>query len=235
MGMPSMEPDVWRKDVRRAKERIGKGQILIVSVVGTPLPGADAEALIADYARCAQWAADAGADAIELHLAVPDPYAEQPQMIYENIPLAAQILYRMRTSVSIPILAKTGASARRGSSTTPRPSSPRGRTGSSWCTASSAASSTRWDAAFDGTGRDRADVVGADTFPVASRQIEELLSWRKAGAWDRAILAVGGITTAERAEHLLTEGADAALVATAALSAPLLAVRFREQRATAVA
>src|SRR5439155_1214796 len=125
LGEPSMEPDVWRKDVRRARERIGSGQLLIVSVMGST--------------------------------------------------------------------------------------------------------------AFEGAGRERAEVVGAQTFEVASRQVEELLSWRKAGAWDRAILAVGGISTVERATWLLREGADAALVATAALFDPLIATRFRQALSTAVA
>src|SRR4030095_13005139 len=88
---------------------------------------------------------------------------------------------------------------------------------------------------FEGPGRERADIVGAQTFEVAARQVAEMLAWRKAGAWDRAILAVGGISTAERAHDLLREGADAVLVATAALFDPLLAVRFRQTRATAVA
>lgn len=61
LGEPSVEPEVWRKDVRRAKERIGRGRILIVSVMGTPFPGCDAEALVTDYARCAAWAAESGA------------------------------------------------------------------------------------------------------------------------------------------------------------------------------
>src|SRR5262245_32723862 len=56
LGEPSMEPDVWRKDVRRAKERIGPGQVLIVSVIGTPFPGCDAETLGAHYGPCAMWA-----------------------------------------------------------------------------------------------------------------------------------------------------------------------------------
>ena len=86
-------------------------------------------------------------------------------------------------------------------------------------------------AAFEGVGRDVAEVVGADTFGVCGRQVEEMLAWRKAGAWDRAILAVGGITNVPRALHLLHEGADAALVATAALVDPLFAVRFREAAA----
>jgi 2,4-dienoyl-CoA reductase-like NADH-dependent reductase (Old Yellow Enzyme family) len=55
-----------------------------------------------------------------------------------------------------------------------------------------------------------------------------MLAWRKAGAWDRAVLGVGGITTIERAVHLLHEGADAVLVGTAALVDPPFATRLRE-------
>src|SRR5262245_65557350 len=39
LGEPAVEPEVWRQDVRRAKERIGSGQILIVSLMGTPFAG----------------------------------------------------------------------------------------------------------------------------------------------------------------------------------------------------
>jgi dihydroorotate dehydrogenase len=236
MGMPSAEPDVWRKDVRRAKDKLGSGQVLIVSVLGTQAPGADAEQLIEDYARCAGWAAEAGADAVEIHLAVPDPFAEQPQMIYENIPLAAQILYRVRTSVSRPLLTKLGVFR------TPRLLHDTATKLASWSNGFVMVHGIRrrvideaGNSAFDGVGRDRATIVGADTWPLASRQVEEMLSWRKAGAWDRAILAVGGITTPERADHLIREGANAALIATAALFDPLFAVRFRQLRATAVA
>lgn len=234
MGMPSMEPEVWRKDIHRAKERIGRGQVLVVSVIGTPRPGGDQEALIADYARCAVWAAEAGADVIEVHLACPDPFAEQPQMIYDNVPLAAQILYGVRTAVSIPVVAKLGAFR------SPRILHDTATKLAPWthgfvlvCGIQRRVVDEAGNAAFDGSGRDRAEVVGADTFPVCSRQVLEMLAWRKAGAWDRAVLAVGGITTVERADNLLREGADAALVATAALFDPLFATRFRQARASA--
>jgi dihydroorotate dehydrogenase len=236
LGIPSAEPEVWRKDVRRAKDRIGRGQLLIVSVVGTWAPGMDSEQLVQDYARCAAWAAEAGADAIEVHLAVPDPFAEQPQLIYENIQLAAQILHRVRTTMPRPVLAKLGAFR------TPRILHETATKLASWASGFVMVHGMRrrvmdeeGNVAFEGTGRDRATIVGADTWPLASRQVEEMLSWRRAGAWDRAIIAVGGITTAERADHLLREGADAALIATTALFDPLFAVRFRQLRATAVA
>ena len=229
LGEPSMEPDVWRKDLRRARERIGRGQILIASVIGTPHLGGDADALIADYAQVAGWAAEAGAEAIEVHLATPDPFVEQPQMIYENVPLAARILHRTRTTVGVPVLARVGPFK------TPRLLHETATRLAPWAHGYVLVHSDKGAPAFEGAGRERADVVGAQTFTVASRQIAEMLAWRKAGAWDRAILAVGGISTVERARDVLREGADAALVATAALFDPLFAARFRQIRTAEVA
>jgi dihydroorotate dehydrogenase len=236
LGTPSMEPDVWRKDVTRARERIGKGQILIVSVLGTVPTGGDREGLVADYARCAQWAAEAGAHVIEVHLAWPDPFSDQPQAIYENLPLSAQILHRVRTSVSVPVTAKFGAFR------SPRLLHDTATKLAAWASGFTLVHGFQrrvldesGNVAFEGTGRDRADIVGGDTYPAASRQVAELLAWRRAGCWERAILAVGGITNAERAHDLLREGANAVLVATAALYTPLFAVQFRERRASEVA
>ncbi len=236
LGEPSMEPDAWRKDVRRAKERIGRGQILIVSVMGTPEPGRDADALVADYARCAAWAAESGADAVEVHLAVPDPFAAQAQMIYENALLAAHIVYRVRATVAVPVLAKLGVFR------SPRALHETATKLATWTSGfvlvhgfHRRVLDDKGNPAFEGAGRERADVVGHDIFPIASRQVLEMLAWRRAGAWDRAVLAVGGVTTVERAQDLLREGADAALVATAAIFDPLFAARCRQARVTAVA
>jgi dihydroorotate dehydrogenase len=87
------------------------------------------------------------------------------------------------------------------------------------------------NAAFEG--REMVDIVGASTYVVCARQVEEMIAWRKAGAWDHAILAIGGITSVERARDLLAEGAGAALVDTAAIFDPLFAVRFRNMTGAA--
>ena len=235
LGMPSMEPDVWRRDVRRARERIGKNQMLIVSVLGTTADR-NREALIEDYATCARWATESGADVVEVQLAWPDPFSDQPQAVYENVPLAAQILHRVRTSVVVPVLAKLGPFR------TPRLLHETATKLAPWVGGfvlvngfSRRVVDERGNAAFEGQGRERAEIVGGDTFEAASRQVLEMLAWRRAGCWDRAVLAVGGISTVERADQVLREGADAALLATAALWDPQLAVRFRQERASAVA
>lgn len=236
LGLPSVEPEIWRKDMRRAKEKIGPGQMLIASVVGTPDIAAGVDAFVADYAQCAVWAAEAGADAIEVQLAVPNPFGDPGQMVYEHVVLAAQILYRVRTSVSVPVLAKLGVFR------TPRMLHDIATKLASWVhgfvlvhAIPRRVVDEDGNAAFEGNGREWADVVGAGTFPVCSRQVEELLAWRKAGEWSHATLAVGGISTVERAQFLLGEGANAALVATAALFNPLFAVQFRQSVAAAVA
>ena len=157
-------------------------------------------------------------------------------MIYDNVPLAARILHRVRTTIGVPVLAKLGAFR------TPRLLHDTATRLAPWTNGfvlvhsiSRRVLDDKGTPAFEGTGRERADVVGAQTFTVASRQVEEMLAWRKAGAWDRAILAVGGICTVERAQDVLREGADAALVATAALFDPLFAARFRQTRPAEVA
>ena len=157
-------------------------------------------------------------------------------MLYENALLAAHIVYRVRASVAVPVLAKLGVFR------SPRVLHETATKLAAWTSGfvlvhgfHRRVLDDKGNPAFEGAGRERADVVGHDIFPIASRQVLEMLAWRRAGAWDRAVLAVGGVTTVERAQDLLREGADAALVATAAIFDPLFAARCRQARVTAVA
>jgi dihydroorotate dehydrogenase len=232
MGMPSMEPDVWRKDVRRAKERLGPGQMLIASVVGTPVPDSDVGALALDYAQCAAWATEAGADAIEVHLACPG--LDSGRMLYEDLKASAHVLSRVRARVSRPIIAKLGAGR------SPRLLHDTLTKLAPWVHGFELVDGilrrvldAEGRPVFDGKGREIAQVVGTDTYGPCARQVDEAIAWRKAGEWHRAILAVGGVTSIERALSSLRDGADAVMVGTAALADPLLAFRFRSALQTA--
>jgi dihydroorotate dehydrogenase len=229
-----MAPELWRRDVSRAKDRLGPGQILIVSVVGTAVPGGDEEALALDYARCAAWAAEAGADVIEVHLACPLADPGEGRLIYEDTRLSAYILDRVRTTVARPIVATLGAFR------SPRVLHETLTKLAPWAHGFVLVHGIRrrviaedGDPAFDSKDREIARVVGSDTYAASARQVQEAISWRKAGAWQRAILALGGITSIERARDTLQDGADAALVDSAALTDPLFAFRFRGALRTA--
>jgi dihydroorotate dehydrogenase (NAD+) catalytic subunit len=230
LGLPSAEPDAWRADVKRARARLGPDQLLIVSVVGTPLPGGDGDLLAQDYATCARWAAEAGADAVELHLGAPNNAGERAQMVFEDKELSGLIVERARRATGgRPLLAKLGALAG------PRALHELATRLAPWLDGFVLVSGLpRKVVTPEGKqavpGRETAEVVGADIHDACRIQIEELIAWRKAGAWDRRILAVGGITTVARARTALEAGASAALVATAALADPLFAARFRQRR-----
>ena len=232
LGLPSTKPDLWRADIKRARGKLGPGQVLIVSVAGTPAPGGDGEQLAEDYARAARWAAEAGADVVEVHLSSPDTVAEQPQMVFEDQALSAHIVARVRRAVGArPVVAKLGASR------SPRALHDLATAIARWVDGfvlvnglQRRAVKTDGTAAFPGAGRELAGVSGAAVWDPCRIQVEELCAWRKAGAWNKVILAVGGITTVARARETLAAGANAAMVATAALVDPLFAARFRSHR-----
>jgi dihydroorotate dehydrogenase (NAD+) catalytic subunit len=235
LGLPSPTPDVWRADVKRARAALGPKQLLVVSVVGTPAPDGDGEQLATDYASCARWAAEAGADVVEVHLSAPDTAAERAQMVYEDVALSTHIVQRVRRAVGLkPVVAKVGAAR------SPRALHDLATATARWIDGFTVVNGLQrrlvkpdGAPALTGPGRELAGVSGAAVWEHCRVQVAELCAWRKAGAWDRVVLAVGGITTVERARASLESGANAALVATAALVDPLLAARFRGARVAA--
>ena len=71
-GMPSKDPSVWRKDVEKARLGLSQGQVLVVSVVASPQPGWSVEQVADDFAKCAKWAVESGAHAVEPNLSCPN-------------------------------------------------------------------------------------------------------------------------------------------------------------------
>jgi dihydroorotate dehydrogenase len=107
-GMPSMPPEFWREDIARAKASIGDGQMLIVSVVASPEPGWSAEQVAADYAQCAAWAAEAGADAVEANYSCPNVCSAEGQ-IYCDASLSEAVTQTIRSAIGdTPLLLKIG-------------------------------------------------------------------------------------------------------------------------------
>ena len=107
-GMPSMAPQTWREDVRRAKAALGHGKILIVSVVATPGDKATVSEVAADFAQCAEWAAEAGADVIEANLSCPNVCTKEGS-IYMDSQQSRTIATAIRKSIGQkPLLLKIG-------------------------------------------------------------------------------------------------------------------------------
>jgi dihydroorotate dehydrogenase len=107
-GMPSKSPDVWRPDIERTRARLPAGKLLSVSVVGTIQPGWTIDDLADDYARCAQWAAQAGADCVETNFSCPNVSTCDGQL-YQDYGSAQLVAQRVRDAVgSKPLVIKIG-------------------------------------------------------------------------------------------------------------------------------
>jgi len=105
-GMPSMAPEVWREDVARCKEGLSEGQMLIVSVVASPEPDWSAAQVADDYAQCAAWAAEAGADVVEANFSCPNVCSAEGQ-VYLDAALSGDVSATIRTGIGeIPLLLK---------------------------------------------------------------------------------------------------------------------------------
>jgi dihydroorotate dehydrogenase len=107
-GMPSKAPDVWRADLERTRARLPAGKALSVSVVGTIQPGWTIDDLADDYAQCARWAVEAGADCVETNFSCPNVSTCDGQL-YQDYASARLVAQRVRQAIGKrPLVIKVG-------------------------------------------------------------------------------------------------------------------------------
>ncbi|MEO1995306.1 MAG: hypothetical protein ABGZ17_08525 [Planctomycetaceae bacterium] len=107
-GMPSMDVDVWRADVEWTRDRLPSGKLLSVSVVASVGEDWTLEDMADDYAQCARWAVDSGADVVEANFSCPNVSTSDGQL-YQQPDAAAVVTERVRAVVgSVPFVVKVG-------------------------------------------------------------------------------------------------------------------------------
>jgi dihydroorotate dehydrogenase len=97
-GMPSMAPAVWRADVEWTRTRLPKEKLLSVSVVATQQPDWTIDDLADDFARCATWALDSGADIIETNFSCPNVTTVDGQL-YQQPASAGLVAQKVRQAI----------------------------------------------------------------------------------------------------------------------------------------
>ena len=107
-GMPSTSPDLWRFDIEETRRLLPRRKKLSVSVVASPEPDWSIEQVAEDYAKCARWAAESGADFVELNFSCPNVSSCDGQL-YQQPLLAKQVVEHVKGQVhETPILVKIG-------------------------------------------------------------------------------------------------------------------------------
>ncbi len=228
-GMPSRAPDIWQADVQKAKAGIGPGQLLIVSVVGTPGEGD----LLADYVRGAALAVEAGAPAVEINLSCPNVVSREGS-IFTDADYSSQISKAVKAEIGpVPLIIKMGYIADPfNRAKVIAENAPFVDAISSINTLSFEVINNEGEPALPGEGRLRSGVCGAAIRACAQTQTQHIVSLRKQHQYGFAIIGVGGIMNTTHITEYFQFGADAVMSATGAMWNPLLAYHYWKENAT---
>jgi dihydroorotate dehydrogenase len=231
-GMPSRDPETWQADVALAKAAIHKGQMLVVSVVGSVKHGGTMTELAEDFALAGGWAVEAGAQAIEANLICPNVQSGEGSL-YQSPEAVRAIAVALRKKLgAVPLILKVGYLADDSLAIEVLRAAAEG--GANSISAINTIPAYVYDSqgqqALPGESRLTSGICGAAIKPAGQAMVRKLLDSRqKLGitAKDFAIIGVGGIMTAEDALEYLELGADSIQSGTGAMWNPYLAAEFK--------
>lgn len=218
-GMPSQSPEFLLEDIALAQRSLSLGQLLIVSVVGTPKRGAT---FAEDFVRTALLAREAGAQVIEANFSCPNVKRaegilyQDPETVHEYTRLIAKAIH------PIPLILKVGlfpdthqmksvflAAARGGARAI--------------CGINSV--SKEIYPPLDPT-RPTSGICGAAIRNEALSFVRDASKIIRENKLDFALLGCGGILLPEHFDLFFEAGADIALSATGMMWDPYLALRY---------
>lgn len=226
-GMPSKPPAEWQADVRAADAAMGPGQLLIVSIVGTP--GAEGRDLAADFAHTAALAKAAGARVIEANFSCPNVVSSEGAL-YGDAVTSAAVTQQIKAAIGdTPLLIKIGALPEEQLTAVVRANLPFVDGIAAINTVPLRIVDAGGQQALPGDGRLKSGVCGAAIRSVGADMTARLIRIRDRLHAQYAVVSVGGVMTGEDIDDRLALGADLVMAATAAMWDPLLAARWRNR------
>lgn len=228
-GMPSSPPEIWREDVSRAKSVLADRQMLIVSVVGTPKENSSLFDLADDYAECAAYAAEAGADVIEANLSCPNVCTAEGA-VYQSAEATKIIGERIKEAIgNKPLLLKISSLQDQNAYADFLQLTEPFADGIVLLNCVSRRVHNIDGTPVFGEGKERAGVLGWGTYPICYKHAQMILLARHETGCKQVIIPVGGAVSPEYAKSYLLAGADAVLMGGAPVFDPYLAVKLKEQ------
>lgn len=227
-GMPSKAPDVWRADVEETRHKLPPGKLLSVSVVGTVKEGWSIDDLAADYAQCARWAVESGADLIETNFSCPNVSTCDGQL-YQQPRDMTTVAGAVRQAIGpVPYIIKIGHVTSQTEAVSLLDAV--GEMIDAIAMTNSIATTVRADdnLLFDGQ---RRGICGDATRAASTAQVALFARLLRERGSDVELIGVGGASTAAHVRDYLSAGASAVHIATAAMVDPHVALEIRRELA----
>lgn len=71
-GVPSKKPEIWQEDVKKALSKAQKGQVMILSFMGTVREGQTQQEFVDDFAQAAKLSLETGVKILEIDISCPN-------------------------------------------------------------------------------------------------------------------------------------------------------------------
>lgn len=229
-GMPSATPETWRQDIEETRNQLAPEKLLSVSVVGTVQPGWSIDDLAADYALCARWAVEAGADTIETNFSCPN-VATCDGQLYQNATQAATVAEAVRQVIDDrPLILKIGhLTSSEQAEELLAAVSPFASAIAMTNSVATTIQSQDDSLLFGGQQR---GICGTATFDASCRQTRLFSDLIQKRGDSLRIISVGGVSSARQVRECLEAGAEAVHIATAAMVDPMIALQIRRDWST---
>ena len=225
-GMPSKSPDFLLQDIEKAQNSLQKGQLLIVSVVGTPNQGVS---FAEDFVRAALIAKEAGAKVIEANFSCPNVgHAEGCLYLSaETVKTFASLL--VKAIHPIPLILKVGLfeNDEQMKSTFLAAAMAGVRAICGINSVSMQVLDHQGHPAL-GSNRPLSGVCGAAILQPALKFIRQAAEINRKQKLDLTLMGCGGVVQPGHFDEFLTAGAQIAMSATGMMWDPYLAMRWHE-------
>ena len=228
-GVPSKDAPIWQEDVKKAIVSAGKGQVLVLSFMGTVREEQSQQEFINDYVLAGRLAHETGASVLEANLSCPNIGNEG--LVCYNLDVTEQIAKGVRAVIGVtPFILKVGyyqhdADLERLAEI----ANEYADSVSGINTLQGEIRNGQGEQALPGSpARLRSGVCGAGIKWAGLDFVRRLNAIREKRGFKFSIEGVGGVLTAEDYKEYRTAGADSVMTATGAMWNPYLAKEIKE-------
>ncbi len=227
-GIPSFDSEFLLADIAKARGALSPGQVLIVSVVGTPREGEDFEN---DFAIAAKIAADGGAQIIEADLSCPNVTTCEGSL-FTNADAVYRISAQIRKATpTLPLIIKVGLFPDKESLRKTMIAAKKGGA-HAICGINTISMQVVEEDGRPALGEKRlhAGVCGGLIRNAGLEFTKWLNAINREEGLGLILMATGGVTREEHFDDLFEAGADVAMSAMGMLWDPYLALRYHKLR-----
>ncbi len=227
-GVQAPTPEIWMADIEKANKLLQAGQLMPVSILGTP--GLEERDMVEDFGYVAKMAIEAGAKMIITNYSCPNVRTGEGS-VYADPELSAKISAVVRKSIgpNVPFVMKMGWLPPEKLEEVVTKNRPYVDGFSGINTVPQNVRTPDGAPALPGEGRLKSGLCGAAIREVAQDFTAHLEKIRQKNNDDFVIIGVGGMMSADHLKSRLNAGADVVMSATATMWDPYLALKFKEK------